>query len=369
MKAVISCITNFKNIILLFIFILLCLIVVSNLDSRINGGYFVLEPNLKISINVPPNTLKGVNGEVNFSSNSHGFRGGEFGNEKIKILTIGTSIFEQGLVDDQNTWQNLLQKELRAKGYDIKIYDALKSGLLSPQRIIEIFNKMAKYKFDLIIIHGTTVYDSEKPTDSFFSRVDLPDWENKNLSITHNALIFKLKAGIKNLLNSLSLEKANIGDRTLEKILKEINNYNFNSLPMLEPEDEKQIVEKYQKGIKELISFLKNNSINTILIPTLHASTCMIETDINQISWRRSYLEINKLKKRISPFQFKRLVNSVNSLFYLQAKQANIPFLEINNCKGLGIDNFWDEHHFNSKGSLSFKELILPLVESKIRNL
>lgn len=94
-------------------------------------GHFVWRPYIIARLNPKHELLPGTKGPIIFSANSRGLRGGEFSSADLSILVLGGSTAEGHYLDDNQTWPQILAKELNAiKTFGkVSVGNAGKAGL------------------------------------------------------------------------------------------------------------------------------------------------------------------------------------------------------------------------------------------------
>lgn len=104
----------------------------------------------------PEKGMSGMKEETHFRTNNRGFRGSDLGTPKppgeFRIFTVGGSAMECLLLDEGESINDVLQRELRARlGLDVKVYNAAKSGAASFDDIAMVVHRLVYLQPDLVV--------------------------------------------------------------------------------------------------------------------------------------------------------------------------------------------------------------------------
>ena len=111
--------------------------------------YHVWPPHTHRVWRPPPDIFPGIEGTGQFTTNSEGIRGREFGadGEEYRILAIGGSATEGGDVDDSETWVALVEQRLghTADGRTTWVGNVGRSGMNSLDHVLQVDQLTAQY--------------------------------------------------------------------------------------------------------------------------------------------------------------------------------------------------------------------------------
>lgn len=94
---------------------------------------------------------------VDFNVDSLGFRGPGFDparkTARLRIFCSGGSTTACDSVDDTQTWPAVLERELRAKGFDVEVINAGVEGWFSYQEYLRYDREIRHYQPDIVLMH------------------------------------------------------------------------------------------------------------------------------------------------------------------------------------------------------------------------
>lgn len=190
-------------------------------------------------------------------TNSQGLRNEEeidFSDDNYRILTIGDSFTYGPYVNNQDTWQAVLEEKLRTKypGQKTQVLNAGVAGYTITDELEYLQEKGVKTKPNLVIlgIYANDINDLKPEKRAIFAR-SVQKIRTKNFSY-HLINLAKKTA----FFNFLEKNKAKILAEKVKKQLSEIedssNNDNFNK--------------EYLKKLREFIDYCQDNGLTLLIV-------------------------------------------------------------------------------------------------------
>ncbi len=243
--------------------------------------YFLWPPYLSRIVKPVKGAFPGVEGDKNFFINSLGMRGDEMNNHNdYRILAIGGSTTESGMLDDSETWAAILQEKLnQVSELNIWVGNAGRRGSTLKENVLHIkyFVPQIPQVKTLILLAGINDFILAL---NKYHRSDLYPVQNEQESINNAFFIHPYTnvgykgSAIWNLVKTLKIitigrnkiedheGKADISWREKRKNASTI----LTQLP-----DLKSAIEEYTQNLNKIIDLSHEQSLRIILItqPTL----------------------------------------------------------------------------------------------------
>lgn len=339
-----------------------------NVDAWVREGRFVYNPNEKRVMTPDPRYIQGISGVSQVTANSYGLRGKEPGNEQYRILIIGNSLTECLYLDDQETWPHLIEKELLESGIDVKVFNAGRSGDISAQRIMKIYNEYESLNFDLVIIYPMGELASNYSPLEGFNYIVEPDWKQSRLSFIHNISrmrIHQLKKRLKKYFNGLVVTKkadTNIESATGEQLIE--RRAKKRNAPQISWQDdlENKSEDSFRKGVSAVLEFFKRKKQRTLVLSELNSILFSKAPHYLDLRWGE-LVELNGQSYKYSiDDELKRLKNK-NAILFSEAKLHNVSHLKVGSFSTLDANCFYDQHHFNEVGAVRFSKVVTSKIK------
>nr|MBU1327573.1 SGNH/GDSL hydrolase family protein [Candidatus Omnitrophota bacterium] len=365
-----------SNIILAFFSILLALLL-CEIGLRFlpfnTGGYFIWPPHFHFVLNPISEITPGIYGESRFIVNSKGIRGEEIPiGPAYKILTIGGSTTECPLLDQNETWQFLLQKRLtQVTNGKVWVGNAGKSGNTTRHNILQMKYLLPQFPdIDTVIIfigiNDLTIalsrdmgYIKRNETEqellmSAFSVIPL--WHKNNLPFYKNMAIWKVCKKIRYLIFS--------GEQHQDVYVRQYVNWKENrksasaikdTLP-----DMSMALEEYAKNINVLIDLGTERDIRLIFItqPTLWKAG--LSKELQDLLWLGGIgnFQEEKGKEYYSITALSKGMDMYNATLLKVCKDRQVECIDLALMLPKDTTVFHDDCHFNESGSRKVSEVL-----------
>ncbi len=336
-------------------------IVLTNIDSTIKEGRYVNLRGMKAKWE-HQDLIPGISGDNYLATNKYGLKGPLFGNEEYRVLVIGNSLVEGALLDNSEVWTARLQRELSKKGLSVKVFNAGKSGAISAQRFIDVYEAYKKYRFDLVILYPlASINPKYKPTEGF-GEFYVPDFKNKELSLRNNSIVQILRS---RKWEFASYVKKRFGFKLFRNAIVDPNHVKAiftqakqrHRLPSYSMKEEylKEYELNYKNGVELIKDYFQQEDMPILSFDRLHQGI-KAQSDADMALWWGNLIDNKKIKledyKLILDTEFK-----VNKLY--SSKLFNIvPHSE------LVFEKSWlyDQEHFSEDGSERLAKALVPHV-------
>ncbi|WP_298507547.1 SGNH/GDSL hydrolase family protein [uncultured Kordia sp.] len=288
---------------------------------------------------------KTSNPTITYTRDKYGLRGVSTHNEpeKINILTVGGSTTDQRYLDDSQTWQEVLEKELHSNGKKMYVsnagvdgqstYGHLKSTEIWFPKIENLQPKIILFYVginDFYTVNGDSEYDNiqELESDGFMSQL-------KDKSVLYNAYR-KLKGMQKATKFEVGHRKINFSrvDYTKEEVVNE---------KLLEIYDETNL-KAFKVRIQKLIDYAQSIKAIPVFVtqPTLHYK---IRNGVIFGTEKIKYLED---KYAYNGVGYLKLLNKLNEAM----KEVATPefVIDFTNDETWNTVDFYDYYHMTPTG-------------------
>lgn len=112
-------------------------------------GYFAVPPDTRWTLTVAPDVIHGVAGVSHFRINSFGIRGRLFGDDRTeyRILAVGGSTTQCGVLDDTKAWTHLLEADLgrTADGRAVWVGNVGRDGATTRDHVLHLKYLLPQY--------------------------------------------------------------------------------------------------------------------------------------------------------------------------------------------------------------------------------
>ena len=317
--------------------LIICSILLSLLMTEIvlrwlypqEGKLFVWQPNLNHTFLPDSSIFYGVNGAKNFSINSQGFRGDEFGNNsRKKYLCLGGSTTECSFVSEDLRYPYLVGKHLNDTFQNkVNVYNSGVSGNHTYHAIDILLNKIVPMKPKYVVLMEC-----------------INDW---------TTLLFEGSYWNNNPTRSLIIDP----NSKLPINSDEWAHLRGKKLAW----DAEKIVEEFKKAQLTFISICKANNIEPILM-----------TQANRYSQVPDEKIIKDLKSKLEPFgltydDVKNINTLMNNQIRENASENNLLLIDLDRLVPRSNTYMYDIVHYNDKGSILAAEIISKELIKKIK--
>jgi lysophospholipase L1-like esterase len=290
---------------------------------------------------------------ITYTRDKYGLRGVSTYNEpeKINILTVGGSTTDQRYLDDSQTWQEVLEKELQQNGKQLYVSNAGVDGQSTYGHLksTEIwFPKVEKLKPEIILfyvgindfftINGDSKYDNIQELESrgFKSQI-------KDKSVLYNAY--------RKLKGMQKATKFEVGHRII----------NFARIPYTKEEvvNEKLLeiygkanLKGFKRRIQKLVDYTKRMNAIPIFItqPTLHYKIR------NGVVFGTENIQYLEDKYAYNGVGYLKLLNKLNDAMKEVAGSTSV--IDLTNDEDWNIIDFYDYYHMTPTGAKKLGEKI-----------
>lgn len=303
------------------------------------------------------------------SANSAGLRGKEFGKEKFRILTIGTSIFDQDGTDDSRTWQSVLEAELRKENFDVRVFDASSNGTPTSSRVLRVHDSLKSRNYDLILINVPVFGNIRLDDRDIFRNISLPDWKNQNFSLFDNAAVNRFsnwwKYSIVRILGlDFDYQDFLTGKEKYLRLQEECSRNNLN----IDLDSIKGLKANYEAALMDFEKSAYIKPSNTILVPHIHSSLYLSESEMHGLGCMNVRMPDNS-EKGLGYRQTKDLIAWENNTFRLLAKKHSFTTIPYESFSPMENSDFWDQHHLTPMGSRKMAARLLGPVQEYLKKL
>lgn len=325
--------------------------------------YSVWPPNLEYTFFPNSSIFYGINGESHFTINNLGYRGIQFNNHEneYRTLIIGGSTSECLYLDDKEAWPDLLMNSLKKTKDNKRIISMNigKSGHGLRNNILELKYLPENYEPDLVImmlgINDVLFKISRGDAWVPFNESEFDNTESYTFTLSpgytwRSTITYKIYRYLSLKFEGIHPQDT-FGNTLAENRLKRINSENWINKDI----DWNASLEDYEKNLRRIISLSKEKNI-TLLFSTQpylwkknmsekENSSLWMTTDFNG-----NFYSLDIMIEGMNRFNAKMLeVCRENSDIFCIDLEKEIPKT---------LDYFYDDVHFNEKGSMLVAEKI-----------
>ncbi len=343
--------------------------------------FYIWEPNLHHVLMPQERFLPGVRGKALFTTNSIGLRGDPLQGQEVKILAIGGSTTECFYLDDKEAWPHLLQEELeRALHKSVWVGNAGRSGRNSRHHVLQVEKLLSEIPgVDLVVIlmgandlgHwlGYRDYNPEglsnlairaRMLESSFS-VHPTDGFRRRLSLKWRLLKQRLRGGDRNHPTEAELRTGSWYEK--ERLKRKTG-------PHLPVSPEKlatlpAALGEYRGNIGEIIRLCQQHRVKVLFLtqPSLHRASPLPAEEA--LFWFGG-MDISPTSGEPSAYvtsgQMRELLDEYNRILLGTARLRGIAVFDLDAEVSPVRDAFYDDAHFNEKGSALVAKLVAQRV-------
>ncbi len=364
--------TYFFIIFIIILFVLIFFEAFNYLKVSKITGYYIWQPNLEYIFFPNSSIFHGISGESHFTINNLGYRGVEFNNHEneYRILMIGGSTTECLYLDDKEAWPYVLMN-LLAKTKDNKKVITMntgKSGHGLRNNILELKYLPENYEPDLTImmlgvndvLFKLSRKDAWQPfnesefnnSESYtFTLYPGYNWESTITYRIYKYLDFKIK-GVKS--------QDAVGNTLAENRLKRKNSGSLLNNPI----DWTSSLEDYERSLKRVINLSgeKNTTLIFLTQPHLWKKNMSEEEDSSlwmATDFNNNFYPIDVMIDGMKKFNDKMLEVCMEN--------PDIFCIDLEKDMPKTLDYFYDDVHFNEKGSRFVAEKLELYIKNNIK--
>ncbi|HYA15667.1 MAG TPA: hypothetical protein VEF33_15130 [Syntrophales bacterium] len=340
--------------------------------------YYVWPPNLRKISRPVPGTMPGVDGIAHFNVNSDGIRGDEFSSDQqYRILAIGGSTTECLFLDQDKSWPYALQNRLNSLHlYKVWVGNVGKSGLDTREHFMHMKYLLPQYqKIDAVLILAgcndlLRRLIEDKDYDPYY--LDHYDyWEQRLIKgafseTPYRKGKYRFHSGYYDELAIGSLVKQAITMYFRRDMIQDETGNMFVNLRNLRKgaaeivenlPDLTSGLEEYKRNLNVIIDIAQSRSIRIIFLtqPSLwKEDMTKTEKDLLWCGW----IESTKSKRYYSEKALMKGMQVYNNTLLEVCKSRGVEYLDLASILPKDETVFFDDVHFNNKGSLMTADAI-----------
>lgn len=341
--------------------------------------YYVWPPNLRAMFRPDPQITPGVHGEKQFSINSEGIRGDEFSREQqYRILAIGGSTTECLILDDGEVWPRLVQDFVNTRQNRITVWvgNIGKSGHNSRHHIYQVQKLLPQYpNIDAIILlvgindltlrlredAGYVPYEAAPPDfqmQVFHMAFSLfPSWEGTGPFYQRSEIWRRLK-----------LLKQRVGSDWTPYVQDQRgNNYvvwrahraSASELVDLLP-DLTSALREYSQNLRSIVRLAAERNVRVILMTQPALWHQGLSPELTKLLWLGGIgdFQAHPGSRYYSVDSLSLAIAKYNDTVLALCRELSIECVDLASQLPRNTDTFYDDVHFNEKGSRSVAEIL-----------
>lgn len=297
-----------------------------------------------------------VDRNINFSTNNYGFRGHELllpkPEKAYRVFLVGGSTTECLYIDDSKSNNALMEQYL--KPINGEVFNAGKSGDFSADHVAMISNRILHLEPDLIVLFcgindlWKVKYDySHRPVNQVQTPRRL---EYYKLFLSD----FQIYRRIYNVFKKHSPETILMESDYKSKV-KWLSKMSYgNELPDFN-------TQAYEKNLRSIIGMCKVNNIQLLLVSQAVTWDSSID-DFKDLNWL-SFIGEDRFKEK----DLKKQMNIYNDIMERIASETNTPFYDLSSDIPASKTYFYDDCHFNNKGTKYFSKHVADLIMKRLK--
>lgn len=350
-----------------------------------DGKYYVWPPNMQKVFRPTPGTMPGVGGPTVFRVNSDGIRGDELAADyEYRILAVGGSTTECLFLDQEVSWPYALQKKLNnLKGPKAWVGNAGKAGLSTREHYMHVKYLLPQFsKVDAVVILAgfndliRRLIEDEKYDPLFLQHYDYweprlirgafsetPYYKGKYRFRTgyyDESAVGSLVVRLKYLYSRRELVQDESGSifinfRNLRKNAKEF----VDDLP-----DLSSGLEEYETNLGRIIDMVRARSIRIVFMtqPTMYRPDMTQEE--KALLWC-GWIESTKSGRYYSEKALAAGIKNYNETLLRVCRARGVECIDLASMIPKNTTAFYDDVHFNDRGSLMTAEIIAQYLGHK----
>lgn len=341
--------------------------------------YYVWPPNLKAMFRPDPRIAPGIHGEKRFSINSEGFRGDEFSPmQQYRLLVIGGSTTECLILDDSEAWPRLVQDIANARQNRLTIWvgNAGKSGHNSRHHIYQVQKLLPQYpKIDAIVLlvgandltlrlredAGYVPY-GEAPIDRhmqvFHKAFSLyPSWESDGPIYKRSEIWRRLKL-LKERVASRGAPY--IQDERGSNLVKwRAHRESASELVDVLP-DLTSALREYSENLRNIVHLAAERKVRVILMTQPALWRQDLPSDLTKLLWLGGIgdFQARPGSRYYSVGALSLALAKYNETVLALCRELSIECVDLAAQLPRNTDTFYDDFHFNEKGSRAVAEIL-----------
>lgn len=372
-----------KNKTIFFAFINTCLIGIALVIAleiwlrlpRRDGRYYLYPPNKVVTHTIAKGLMPGIEGKTRHTTNSLGLRGDELpaksSDKDYVVLFLGGSTTECRYLDDRDAWPHLTIKSLNARGtryafysenagrssYDVRHYKVILETLLPQMKTdcIVILCGGNESRTTLRPDHNAPSVNADKAHifwNVWYTPSPKAPWYKK-------LRVWQLLKKIK------TLYKSGLYDREGDEIMQARKNRQLSTeIDLSEYPGITQMIDEslleYRQNIEALIRIAKGKNVRLIFAdqPTLQRQDLPKEKQDLLWSGRIQILSYKKKRFCLSGKDAAETLARFNHTLKDTCSVHGVEFIELSTPINKDMDNFYDDGHFNVKGSHAISAVV-----------
>lgn len=294
--------------------------------------------------------LPGADGENVFSTNNMGFRGDYLTMPKpeneFRIFILGSSIAENYYLDDSESLDAVLQKELGKQvpeSLSVKVYNAGQSANNSDDFISMLVHRVVHLEPDMIIVYGPDLYPPLRDHDYLHYMGDAP---KKKFPLLHFlATEFQIPRRVYYLVKQIAptdeelIETVTLKSRHMQMIEK------LSSIPVSD-ERPKTNIPAYRKNLITIIGTAKAHKIKVVLMTSQSTWNSTIDPEV-----KKYHLGLFYGEKQFREDFMQDALESYNDAMRKLSVEYSVPVFDSVKIMPKSTEYFYDDYHFHKKGA------------------
>ena len=340
-------------------------------------------PNITILRNTIKGTLPGIEGETKFTTNSYGLRGPELPRDRTDkdyvILFVGGSSTECAYLDDKDAWPNLVMENLNAavKRHNVIAQNAGRAPHSTRNHIVLL-------NYLLPVIRPSCVIILCGGNELKLISIADPDFTHNSQKLertrketfwnleyqTSPEIPFYKKTIIWQALRKAAFSYSHrmmVEDKKGKCYIDRRKAYQegrkvkiFNSEGIVDRINRGLL--EYRRNIKEIINICKRNKVRPIFItqPTLLRKG--LPENYRRLLW------LGQIAENVygDEEDLEKLLGMYNEALKEICVQNDVEYIDLANDINKDMDNFYDDGHFNRKGSHKVAAVVTDYLRTRL---
>lgn len=333
---------------------------ISSNSSYIPSSFY---PNQKFTFKSTEGLI-GIDSITTFSLNNFGYRGDSLKNPKpsneFRIFLVGGSTTECLYIDDRKSVEAQLQESLNNKNttFDIKVFNAGKSGDFSTDHLAMISHRINHLEPDLIVLFlGINDF---KRTLSNHSYIQMPKKKLKK-----NILIDFL-AAYSQLMRRFIVFKNNFSVNPQHVVITQETNYKdlvkktkampvVDSIPYFS-------TKFFKNNLKSIIGICQTNEVQLVLVTQATTWNSTVSNRIRDFHWMTAVKDGIRYKEPA----LEKSINVFNDDIREIGQKEDVYILDLAKKIPKSEEYFYDDCHFNNNGVTYYSDLLAEFISNNL---
>lgn len=336
--------------------------------------YYHLPANMSYKIDVQGDGLPGISGLQSITTDRMGFRTTktidyEKKSNALRIFALGASTTELIYIDDRKAWTHLLQEKLEASlKRPVEVINASVSGLRLVH-IYENFRKILKYHPDMaLFLIGANdwnhdilghfdpkvlqLHDAYSRFGMDYHSITKTYLRNTLLGLTFQNLALEISSpDNRNIASEIRAEKGEFYARLNNSLSrKDVRKY--------EPKD---VLPEYLSYLEKTAALCKAHHVECVFITQPHAYKAGVDEKTKRTFW----MTPPSFEYTLDLESMGKVAELYNTKLKLFASERSITLCDLDSVLPPSQEIFYDDAHFNEKGSEAVSDFLLHCLTDK----